>query len=205
MTLLDHAAKQLRAVWKMVVNDENWRDEIYHSVDAVFKSLWAIAYTFPLVVLRAITAQRSAKGFDETTNLPLIDASPVVFASVEAITFLLDWALSITLLIIVAKVLNLGRRSADVIISYNWIQLPMVASSLLPALALGIPGGVGVAMLIALPIFILQIAMLWGVIRRGFETEVAPTIAIITLLFLTGFILSVAITSLASWMIGIPA
>lgn len=205
MTLHEHAATQLRAVWKMVVNDENWRAEIDHSIDAVFKSLWAIAYTFPLVVLRAITAQRSAKGFDETANLPLIDASPVIFASVEAITFLLDWGLSIILLIMVAKVLNVGRNSADVIIGYNWIQLPMVASSLLPALALGIPGGAGVAMLIALPIFILQIAMLWGVIRRGFETEVAPTIAIIALLFLTGFIVSIPITSLAGLMIGTPA
>lgn len=202
MTLSDHAAAQLRAIWKMVVNDDAWRTEIDHSVEAVFRSLWAIVYALPLVILHAYAEQQSAQGLDQMKEIPFVNSAPIVFVSIKTITFLIDWALSIALLVTIAKVLNISRRSADVIIGYNWIQLPMIASSLLPTLALGIPNGISVAILIALPVFVLQISLLWGVIKRGFNVDVAHAIAIIALLFLTGFIASMAIASLAVLFVG---
>lgn len=191
MILLDHAARQIGGAWKMAMGAEDWRAALGRSLDDVFGSFAAFLVAAPLVALLTVSARQAAIRISEASD-PLYATAPIAaLIAGDLVAFALDWAASLSLLILLARATGAGKRAADLIVGYNWIQ-PIVVALQLPAVALmAASASRTLGALVGLPALALALVLLWGVIRRGLGAQAGPSAAIIVMLIVVGAVIDV--------------
>lgn len=199
---MDRAARQIGAAWRMAWNRDGWRDGLDRSVDGVFASFAAILFAAPFYVVSYASIRRAADASDKKISDPVLDAPAAIGVPAQLIGVLADWSASILILIIVARVIRAEKRASELIAGYNWIQVPIAAAQAIPLIVLGFAGAQRYAGAFYLPAVALVVALLWGVLRRALQTDVAATIGVIILLTLVGLIVQTTATSLALAVFG---
>ncbi|MBI1391121.1 MAG: hypothetical protein GC152_00125 [Alphaproteobacteria bacterium] len=194
----DYAIGQIGAVWKMATNDPRWRDELDYSVDGVFRSFSAANVAVPLAVALYWLSWRAADvAVSNAEDLglaasPLLQGAAIGYIATMVVAYAAEWAASLGFLAIAARGLKAERRIAPAIVGYNWAQPPI---TLIQAIAMGgvaVSESTQIASVLALPALVLQILILWGVLRRGLDRKVGETLAV-----LFGLIfVSIAVTTL---------
>ena len=178
MISLDGAARQIAGAWMMAFNAPDWRRRLARSTDDVFGSSAAIIISSALVGLAALTAKRAAARVPDLSEVVAAAPLPALIGG-NVLIFLLDWAASLTLLLMVV-------RAADIIVGFNWIQ-PIVAAAQLPSIVLlAATASRPVAALAALPALAISLALLWGVVRRGLVAAPGRAAAIVAMLIVLG-------------------
>lgn len=191
MISLDVAARQIAGAWKMAFAVETWRDDLDRSIDGVFSSFAAFAFSLPLVMLFTLSAKRAAERAPELADSLYRTAPLAPLIIGDLIVYALDWAASITLLVMLARALGAGKLAADLIVGYNWIQ-PIVAAIQLPSIAImasTASGAVGGAL--GIPAFSLTIVLIWGIVRRGLGAQASQAAAIVAMLVIVGAVIDI--------------
>jgi hypothetical protein len=189
MITADSAARQIGGVWKMATNADDWRAELDRSVDAVFASFAAFLISAPLVILYTASAKRAAARIPEFSDSFYVSAPLALLVIGDLLTFALDWAASLALLVMLARATGAGKHAADLIVGYNWIQ-PIITAVQLPAIAvMAATASATTGGLLGIPAFALTLFLIWGVVRRGLGSQPAPTAAIIVMLIVAGAVI----------------
>lgn len=189
MILFDHAARQIAGAWKMAMDADDWRASLDRSLDGVFQSLSAVLFAAPLIALRTLSARQAAIRISDDPD-PFYAAAPLAgLIAGDLVAFSLDWAASLTLLVLLARASGAGRQAADIIVGYNWIQ-PIVVALQLPAVALmAATASRTLGGLVGLPALAIILTLIWGVVRRGLGAQIGPSAAVVVLLVLVGAVI----------------
>lgn len=189
MITADTAARQIGGVWKMATNADDWRASLDRSVDAVFASFAAFLISAPLVILYTASAKRAAARIPQFSDSFYVSAPLALLVIGDVLTFALDWAASLTLLVMLARATGAGKHAADLIVGYNWAQ-PIITAIQLPAIAvMASTASAATGGLLGIPAFALTLFLIWGVVRRGLGSRPAPTAAIIVMLIVVGAVI----------------
>lgn len=182
----DDAARQIGGALKMAMGAKDWRASLGRTTDDVFAAFAAFAISAPLVVLATLAAKRAALRIPDLGDT-LVRSAPLAALIVgDLVTYALDIAASLALLIMLARATGVGKQAAEIIIGYAWIQ-PIVVAAQLPALAvMASTASRSAGALLALPALILTIALIWGIVRRGLNARPAPAAAIVAMLIVVG-------------------
>ena len=195
MISFDEAARQIAGAWKMARGSDDWRSSLDRSVDSVFSSFAAFAFAAPLVVLFTASAKRAAARIPDFSDSLYQTAPLIPLLAADLLTFALDWAASLALLVMLAQRTGAGKNTADLIVGYNWIQ-PLIAAAQLPSIAvMASTASTTAGALLGIPGFALAIFLIWGVVRRGLGAQPAPAAAIIAMLIIVGAVIDVAASS----------
>ena len=174
----------------MALNVPDWRTSLDRSLEAVFGSFYATLFCAPLIVLYTVALQRTATHASSKSS-DIRDAPLGALIANDFIVFAIQWAVSLFVLVMLARAMGARRRVGDLIIGFNWTQ-PITLAALLPgASATAAAGNADVGMLFVFPGIALAIALLWGVIRRGLDARPAQAIAILVMLLLIGVLIDV--------------
>lgn len=190
MTRLNHAAQQIASVWRMARGAPDWRRELDTSVDGVFRSLTAIVFAVPLRAALYLLFWRMASDFSGPMVTPLVKLGPGFFVTIQTIAYVVEWIVSIVAIGLIARNLKAGHLAAPAIVAFNWAQVMLAGAQLLPLLVQGATGDDATTGLVALLVLAFQIYLMWGIMRRSFERDLATTALILGLLF--GVVLLVA-------------
>lgn len=186
MISLDHAANQMGGAWKMAFGADDWRTSLGRSLDDVFGSAAAFLLSTPLVVVASIAAKRAATRLSDGVDPAYVAAPLAGLIGVDLLTFAIDWAASLALLVLIARATGAGKQAADLIVGFNWIQ-PIIVAAQLPAIALiAATASRGVGALIGLPAFALALVLIWGIVRRGLHVQAPQAAAIVAMLIAVG-------------------
>lgn len=187
MISLDDAARQMGAAFQMAAGREGWRDKLDCSVDGVFRSFTAIVFAAPAAFAAVLSGRRASKSSPDLPADALAAAPLPLHAAAEFVAFGLDWALGLAVLLIAARTLKADRGAAPLIAGYNWAQ-PLVLFAAAPALALVAVTGSSAASVFLIPVLAFNLALYWGIIRRGLGLEPAPTLGLLVFVVFAGFI-----------------
>lgn len=185
---LDHAARQLGAVWKMVWNAPDWQTGLDRSVDGVFRSFGAILLAAPIAFASYFSLRRASTRIPDFPEEPLLAAPFAVYITAQMIAFLVDWAVTLIALMFAARAVGAARRAGDVVIGFNWGQVFIATAQAIPLVILGVTARGEIAGALLLPSLAFIIAFYWGLIRRSAGAGAAATVAILILLTLLGLI-----------------
>lgn len=193
------ASEQAAATWRMAIGADGWREALDRSLDGVFRSFWAFAYALPFALgafyLQWKMAARTPGALSE-----IIAAQPLAaYLAQQIAAYLLDWGASIALIVLIARSLRAERRIADAIVGYNWLQLIATGLAVAPVGIYAVTGVAELATLSALPVIALQLVLLWGVLRRSFETTTPITIAIVIMLVLVTLTTDVVVSGVVKF------
>ena len=188
MISLDEAARQMGGAAKMALAAPDWRETLDRSMNAVFASFWAVALSAPLALLATATTMRAARRTADLGESVYANAPFAPLAAIDLAAFVADWAVNLAILVLVARFIGAGKKAAELIVGFNWIT-PMVTAIALPALAIiAATASTQIGGLVALPTLVLQIALIYGVVRRGLDLSLAPSAGIVALLILSSAI-----------------
>jgi len=201
LTLIDHAASQLTAIWNMIFNKPGWQAEIDHSINGVFRSLWSFTFCLPIIIVNSISLKKISEKSLSTQEFSIQNTPEWTLIALNISTFYLDWIASIFVLTMIAKNIGAHDRIADIIVSYNWLQLPFVAILAIPLTLLATTGSTELAGLLTIPAVAFQLVALWGFTQQNLYASSSRTIAIITLLFLIGMLTSLFLEAIFSVLI----
>jgi len=197
MISFEYAAVQLVAVWRMAINNPGWRDSLDRSVDGVFRSFFAILFAAPFTIFSYLALQRAAGNLPDIPATPMLEAPLPFFIFWEATAYLLDWAVSLGVIVLVAKAVNAERNVAQTIIAFNWTQVLTAAAQAAPFAAMTLTTNAAIVGTVALPALVFSIFVYWGVLRRGLDVSAGVVIALIGAFAIVGIIVSSIVSQVA--------
>ena len=191
----DYAARQIGGALKMALGAKDWRASLGRATDDVFAAFAAFAICAPLVILATFAAKRAALRIPELGDTLVRSAPLAALILGDLVTFALDVAASLALLVMLARATGVGKQAAELIIGYAWIQ-PVLVAAQLPAIALMASTASRTAgALLALPALILTVALIFGIVRRGLDARPAPAAAIVAMLIVAGAVIDIFVSA----------
>ena len=197
MINFEYAARHIRGVWRIAFGGGDWREDMDLSVDGVFRSFWAMAFTAPFMLLAFVSIRRTAAQSEILASDPLQNAPSAFVLTIESLGFVADWALSVVALVALARTMKAENRVADVIVSYNWAQVMTAAAVSIPFALVAIAGSESAAGLLTLPAVVFSIFITWRVLRECLSLDVTMTVATIAVLTLISLVVSAALSGIA--------
>lgn len=191
----DYAARQIGGALKMALGAKDWRASLGRTTDDVFAALAAFAICAPLVILATFAAKRAALRIPDLGDTLVRSAPLAALIFGDLVTFALDVAASLALLVMLARATGVGKQAAELIIGFAWIQ-PVLVAAQLPAIALMASTASRTAgALLALPALILTIALIFGIVRRGLGAKPAAAAAIVAMLIVVGAVIDIFVSA----------
>lgn len=197
MITLEYAASQLKGVIDITFQEASVESSLDQSVDGVFNSFWAIALAIGPALLLAAAARQAAIELGPAEQTGLIYAPAGLHLIIQVISTGAIWAASLWALVMAARRLNAGRRAAALITGYNWFNLLSLIIACIPALALLLSGNPSIFAALMLPVAVINVFMLWRILRATLETDIGVTFALFFVLLLIEIIISGAIINAA--------
>ena len=185
---LDYITSQLVGVWRMALDRDDWRESLDRSIDGVFRSFWAIAFALPLALMQSFLLRRAAQKIDAEPYTAVAETPLGFLLAQNAVTFVFDWLVSIVALLVIARMLKAESGAGDIIVGYNWAMLAHTAAAIAPIALFATSGQEIIFVVASLPAVAFQLALLFGVIRRGFSATIPISIAIILMLTLVSML-----------------
>lgn len=191
----DYAARQIGGALKMALGAKDWRASLGRTTDDVFAALAAFAICAPLVILATFAAKRAALRIPDLGDTLVRSAPLAALIFGDLVTFALDVAASLALLVMLARATGVDKQAAELIIGFAWIQ-PVLVAAQLPAIALMASTASRTAgALLALPALILTIALIFGIVRRGLGAKPAAAAAIVAMLIVVGAVIDIFVSA----------
>ena len=171
-------AEQVAAVWQMALGREDWDERLDVSTDGVFRSFFAmIPVLFAIASVTIILGPTvSALMSEQYDSLNMFRVKATTAAAVNCAGLVVEWLISLALIISAAIRCGVRRQAAVLIAGYNWLQIITRGLALAPLLFLVASGDVelfGVALIASV---VLTIGLLWGFLRRGLVDVPWPVI-----------------------------
>jgi len=190
----DYAGRQVRGVWRMVFGGGEWRDDIDPSIDGVFRSFWAFAFSTPFALLAFGAGYRIAASSPEFTKTIYAKAPLAVLFPTEIIALAAYWGASIAALVLAARSIGATRQAGGLIVAYNWGQLLTFIISAIPAAILVITGDLDIFVLFALPVVAASFFINWRILRQSLPINIGVTIFLMALLTVVELSVNSAVT-----------
>ena len=203
MISVGYVAQNLRGVWQMVFQgegrlageQEDWGKNLDFSLEGVFNSFWAIALSAPLALLSFAAAKRAVIETPQTGESIFSKFPFELLLISELAALVVYWAASIAALVITARAINASHKIAGLIVAFNWSQLLGYLCIVIPAALYGITGSVNLYALAVFPVLILNLMILWGVLRNCLPLTIGMTLLFIALLAIIQIIISELVIS----------
>ncbi|MEL7486941.1 MAG: hypothetical protein AAGJ87_06980 [Pseudomonadota bacterium] len=192
---VDHAARQLSAVWALAFSrdPEDWTGRLDRSLESVFRSFWAIAFSAPFVVMALIAWRRTAAASPQIDATALMAAPLPLQLAIESVVYLADWGVSVAAIVLFARALDVSRHAADAIIAYNWTQVFAAVFQSIPVAIAALGGATALVGVFALPAIAVSLMILWAVFRRALTLTPGMTLALIIVMILITIIVGGAL------------
>ncbi len=196
----DYATAHLSAIWRLGFSPENskdaWRDMIDRSVDGVFKSFWAMVYAAPFAALSFTSTYKVAPQVSEAFRSPLFEAPFPILFLVLFLTYGLTWIINIAIMAFVASRAGYKREVSDLVICYNWAQVPILAIQAIPiTLAALSQATASFGFLLAVAGLCMVMILYWRIFRRSLGAGIGLTIALLSLLLIVNVIIGNVLTA----------
>ena len=200
---LDHAARQLGAVWALTFPREgdDWRDRMDRSMEATFRSFWALLIAAPFSFMVIIAVRRAAAASPDIESSALMTAPLIFHLFTELLVYLVDWGVSIAAIVIVARVIEAARHASDAIIAYNWAQVFAAALQSAPLAIIGVFGSAEIAGILAIPALVISLMILWSVFRRALTASAGMAVAMIAIMVLITIVVGAFIRGAATGLL----
>lgn len=194
----DYASRQIVASSMMAFARQGWEERLDRSVDGVFRSFQAILIAAPIALVGHFALRRAAARIPDLQASVLLEAPYAYAVSVELVGYIVDWAASLALLIFAARALGASRRVGDLVVAFNWTQIPIALAQTSWLVLLGWAGSGSITAIAMFPAIAVIIALRWGVIRRGAGANAGAATGLIALLMLTGVISGAIVSGVAT-------
>lgn len=188
MSPTDYFRDHLFGAWRLLRGDEGGFENFDVSLQGFWRSFWAVAVGFALMVFILIADYRTQIAFAAQSPDYQFAVPQTIFLATEVVTGLLGWIVFLMLMVPFARAFGVASRYVAYVIAYNWASLLIICLSL--PLALLVLSGV-VSWDVVLP-FQLLLAMIflayaWFVALAGLglsRLDAAAVVALETLVFL---------------------
>lgn len=170
------AMAQLRGLFAMAFNRQDWERTLDRSLDGVFGSFWAIMWSTPLLLLNFGATKTLFATAEGALDDPLLAAPLSVWLGANYATFLVDWAVGLAAILAAAHFLGASKRAGDAVIGYNWLQLVAAALQAVAINAGALAASPTTFSLLMMPAIAVSLALFWGILRRGLG--LAPGLAV---------------------------
>ena len=190
MISTSYVMQQLRGIWRMCFSDDDWREDLDLSTDGVFNSLWAIALSGPLALLSFAAAKRAVMESPQAINTIFTKVPFSLLLVSELTALVIYWIASIIALVIASRSIDASRNITTLIVAFNWSQLLGYICIVFPAALYGITGNVSLYALAILPVLLLNLMILWNVLRQCLPVTIGMTLLIIGLLTIIQVVIS---------------
>ncbi|KQV44191.1 MULTISPECIES: hypothetical protein [unclassified Rhizobium] len=180
MPQLEEISLYLKGIWLLLTGDQRGFDYLDNSAAGVIRSFAAILWSLPaMAVIWASTRYYYLSNMPEGTSagLPFI----LKLMTID----LISWIVPIALIAALAKPLAFGELLADVIVTTNWISVPLLYAAAVPAaLSLMVPASGDFAALLSLIVMMVSIAAVFMLLKTitGKHTLLAFTLTALYLL-----------------------
>jgi len=130
MTLTEYFGRHLNGAWQLLRGNEQGLEAFDLSPEGFYRSFWAIAVAFALLVPIFIADHGIGVAFAaETTEVRF--AMPLsVYVPTEVFVAAAGWAIFLVLMRSAAQIFGVGGRYSVFVIAYNWSSLLIVCLSL---------------------------------------------------------------------------
>ncbi|WP_018013161.1 hypothetical protein [Sinorhizobium medicae] len=180
MPLLDEVLVYIKGLWLLIQGDQ----EGYHWLDISESGLWR-SFTAILWTLPALAVGWASWRLYYLSALPTGATVGIAFFGKLLIVDLVSWLLPIVLIALLSRPLGFSVLVVPVIVTTNWLQVPLTYAMAVPAaLLLVLPGSVGMAALLWLLLLVACSALLFRLLRTVTANQnlLAATLAAIFLL-----------------------
>jgi len=206
MTLPDYFTQHLRGAWRLLRWDVDGLQEFDLTADGFYRSFWAIAAAFVLMVPAFAADHRVGMAFaahaeDVQFAMPL-----GVYVATEMGVAAIGWATFLLMMSPAARALGAGDRYAIFVIVYNWASL-LVVSLTLPLAVAQLSGIASWDITLAVQ-FVLALVFLvfsWFVARVALDLEGLDAAAVVALEVVIFVLLAYPTEAFYSSFIGAPA
>lgn len=199
MISLNHVRAQLAGFWAMAFNQPDWQSKLERGPEAILASFWAMVPAGALTVCGAllVPALFSMMSTDPAfvEALAKMDmqgwqpAPAFVRVLVAMLSFFFAWFLTLGMLLRIARRLEGTNAMADIIVGYNWLQVPFRTIGFAPIALILVTGNAAIGGLVALPLFGLGLSLVWGMLRRALpNTDWTVIIGIIICMGIAAFV-----------------
>jgi len=180
MISVSHIHQQLTGFWAMAFNHPGWRDIFDRGPEAILTSFWAMLPAGLLIFMGAlaepalINKMMADPSFSQTMDQWGMNragpapAFPRVLTAMLA--FFFSWFLTLGMLLRIARRLEGAGAMPDIIVGYNWLQVPFRLLSFIPIAIFLLTGSAAMMSITALPLFALSLTLVWGMLRRALPT-----------------------------------
>jgi hypothetical protein len=176
VTSLNEITNGMTGAWRIVKREDSARECFDLSADGALRSFTGLALSIPVLFFTASALWQIAQAEPGIT----LETSLGAFIAVEVAATLIYWAMFLSAMLRIARVLDLGANFTAYLITYNWGVLLTSAAFALPLIpfSLGLLPGVG-AMLLSLPALALLGWYRWQIARTVLGAEAGPAAAIL--------------------------
>lgn len=180
MPQLEEISHYLRGIWLLLFNDQRGFDYLDNSATGVVRSFAAILWSLP-----AMAVIWGSTRFYYLANMPQGTSAGLPFILKLMAIDLITWVVPIALIAALAKPLAFGEMLADIIVTTNWISVPLLYAAAVPAaLSLMVPASGDFAALLSLIIMMVSIAAVFLLLKTitGKHMLLAVTLSALYLL-----------------------
>ena len=185
-----YVADHLRGVWRIAFGGD-WRALFDRSISGAFNSLWAIPIAAPFALLAAATTREAAKlqpEFGEAlTSIPFL-----AVAIAQIVKLVLAWASGVGVILALSRFLNARANAIDAVIAFNWSQLLGFLLAAGPMLLFVGIQSVEIFGATLFPAAVINLFVVWRVIRETLPLDIATAVATIAFLLLVELLINAA-------------
>ncbi len=192
-----YIVQQFGAIIAML-RGRDWEDRLDMTSEGVFRSFWALPLSIPLAVTANMLTVPLLKLSPTYPDLDIPDLPPAYDAGMQIIQLTAAWIIVLFLLVGLAQQIRAGARITPLIVSYNWSVLLLQGIICLGVLLIAPTGQFELLILFYLMVTIFWLFVRWRLIRQTLESELAPTIGILVMLFLASQLVGSVITDLGN-------
>lgn len=193
MPQLEEIVHYLRGVWLLALGKSEGEAYLNLTVDGVLRSFMAILWCLP-----AMAVSWAAWRFFYLENMPQGTVAGVSFILRLGLIDLVAWIVPLMVISALARPLGYGQHLAAIIVSTNWLSVPVFYAMAIPAaLRLVIPGAGGLAGLLSLLALVAGITAIFRVVRSVTANQTLLATALTGLFILPSLMIG---ETLQSWL-----
>ncbi|MDQ0318744.1 hypothetical protein QO002_000882 [Pararhizobium capsulatum DSM 1112] len=185
MPQLEEIGTYLKGIWLLLSGDKRGFDYLDLSAIGVWRSFASILWCLP-----AMAVSWGAWRLYYLANMPQGTPAGLTFILKLFLIDLSAWVLPLALIAVLARPLAYSEILADVIVTSNWISLPIFYAMAVPAaIRLVIPGSEGLTALLSLVTLVVSFAAVFRLIKTIASPHALLAFALTTLSILPSLII----------------
>jgi hypothetical protein len=196
MPQIEEVGAYLKGVWLLILGDRSGFDWLDITAIGVWRSFAAFLWCLP-----AMAVGWAAWRLFYLEQMPTGTETGLGFIMKLFLVDMTMWIVPLVLVAVLAKPLGYADMLASIIISTNWLAVPTVYAMAVPlAIRLVLPGGQGLAYLLSLILRLVNVTVIFRLVKTVTNNQLLLASAISALLILPSLMLSEALPPLLGLM-----